>query len=71
MPRAGFKPPPADDTSYEADTLPTKPPRLVPYLLSRILISLSDKSLGNTQFVFIVLQYCSFLPTHVQSIDII
>ena len=31
MPRAGFEPTPADDTSYEADALPTKPPRLVAY----------------------------------------
>ena len=28
-PRAGLEPPPEDDTSYEADALPTKPPRLV------------------------------------------
>ena len=26
---AGFEPPLIDDTSYEADPLPTKPPRLV------------------------------------------
>ena len=29
MTQAGFEPPPADDTSNEADALPTKPPRLV------------------------------------------
>ena len=29
MPQAGFEPPSADDTSSEADALPTKPPRLV------------------------------------------
>ena len=28
MPQAGFDPPPVDDTSYEADALPTKPSRL-------------------------------------------
>ena len=28
MSQVGFHPPPVDDTSYEADTLPTKPPRL-------------------------------------------
>ena len=28
-PQAGFKPPPVADTSYVADALPTKPPRLV------------------------------------------
>ena len=28
MPQTGFDPPPAADTSYEADALPTKPPRL-------------------------------------------
>ena len=27
-PQAGFDPPPIDDTSYEADALPTKPPLL-------------------------------------------
>ena len=27
--QAGFEQPPADDTSYEADALPTKPPQLV------------------------------------------
>ena len=27
-PKAGLDPPPVDDTSYEADTLPTKPPPL-------------------------------------------
>ena len=28
MPQAGFEPPLVDDTSYEADALPTKPPWL-------------------------------------------
>ena len=28
MPEAGFNPPLVDDTPYEADALPTKPPRL-------------------------------------------
>ena len=32
MPQAGFEPPPVDDT-YEADALPTKPPRLVKNVL--------------------------------------
>ena len=27
MPQAGFLPPLADDTSYEADAIPAKPPR--------------------------------------------
>ena len=27
MPQAGFEPPLVDDTSFEADILPTKPPR--------------------------------------------
>ena len=29
MLQVGFEPPPVDDTSYEADALPTKPPWLV------------------------------------------
>ena len=34
MPRAGFEPPSADDTSYEAGDLPTKPPRLVNFFVT-------------------------------------
>ena len=30
MPQAGFEPPLVDDTSYEADALPTKPPQQDP-----------------------------------------
>ena len=33
MSRVGFKPPLVDDTFYEVDALPTKPPRLDEYLV--------------------------------------
>ena len=33
LPQAGFELPSADDTSNEADTLPTKPPRLVRFII--------------------------------------
>ena len=43
--RAGFEPPPADDTFYEADTLPTKPPRLDRLQIFDFLILSSSKQL--------------------------
>ena len=45
MPQAGFDPPPVADTSYEADALPTKPPRLDFSDNSLLLLKFSDE--GN------------------------
>ena len=42
MPQAEFEPPSVDDTSYEADALPTKPPRQEGFILL-----LNCKSLGS------------------------
>ena len=43
MPQAGFKPPLKDDPSYEADALPTKPPRLVQAWLYNSPVSVCNK----------------------------
>ena len=45
----GFDPPPEDDTSYKAEALPTKPPRLdifVCYVLKKILSVAKECYLG-------------------------
>ena len=50
MSRAGFKPPSVDDTSYETDAIPTKPPRQVKKHCKQ-QIQLSFKLETNITFV--------------------
>ena len=50
LPQAGFELPSADDTSNEADTLPTKPPRLVRFIIFAIVQIFSTKKLSEALF---------------------